>query len=797
MAEETITNAFIKFRLPGTLPNPLTCIPEEAFCADRTTDTIIFYLPDHTPFYYQSTLTYQVSVTSGAHAGDVFYLSNNPDNGVERGRATREYIFYISTTVPDITGESLLISWTVSGGSDTTLIEYPFAIEPSSYVKRDLVDFAPRAGGGDVAYSNLDLYQIVTQDSWHHGFGFTQFRDKFGHRITSDGVDTRNIGMAMLFTSKVAAYQDATGGMKSCLNFQGETYFNFGTGGVWKRSVSNNYDKVLSGTVNDLISNGSYLIATLSSARMKTSANGTVWVDAGVSGNPPYNLNRLAIHNGFMWGSESATDNSMLNGTTSGNGLPRTFTSGTGEELVCTGSMFLSQVSKGDIVLLGSTVSMRVNQVISNTILVGDVIVGGTVSVGMALYKQTSGSFYDCLHFWSMADSADAEGHGVADSAAITVGSGSPGIVAIASFNGALHAARPDGVWAVDDTVVPPVARKVLDFQDEQDASNFKVFVSWRGRLYFNIKNMLYAYNGASLANVTPPTYSLDFPPLGFGGYIGSAYRGAYLYVIALNNESPASYKLLAFDGTGWFSLMNIGTTAPSGVSFSPLLNKIFYGLTGGALFSIRMQATTELPYAEFPHIGSNYERDHYLNLSELDFGFRRVKKSFAEMDIEVYNVAAGRYVALDYSADGGPWYRLGYTTQSGVTQFNMSPTVQANKLDVRLDFQTSDIDQSPILRNFTLKAMVRPDVLYGHQMMVLGADQIQMLDGMQHTLSSEEQKNILETIRDSKAPVLYVDPFGIEHEAYISSCTFRNLQRRPGEKRSNFTAIINIVEVR
>ncbi len=126
-----------------------------------------------------------------------------------------------------------------------------------------------------------------------------------------------------------------------------------------------------------------------------------------------------------------------------------------------------------------------------------------------------------------------------------------------------------------------------------------------------------------------------------------------------------------------------------------------------------------------------------------------------------------------------------------------MSPTVEANKLDVRFDFQTADSTQSPILRNFAIKAMVRPNVLYGHQFMVKGADFIQMLDGTQHSLSSEEQKIVLETLRDTAAPFEFVDPFGVSHQVYISTCTFRNIVRRPGEKRSNWDCIINCVEVR
>lgn len=674
-------------------------------------------------------------------------------------------------------------------------VRYPFAIEPASYVKRDLIDFAPRAGGGDVAYSNLDLYQIVTQDSWHHGIGFVQFRDKFGHRITSDDVDARHIGMAMMHTAYVNEYtfpylQEDFGNVKSVVDFDGVTYFNCGTNGIWKRTTAGSFSKVLSANVHSLISNGSYLIASIVSAQMKTSVNGTTWTDAGVSGNPPTNFQYLAIHNGFMWGVEKSAATRTLTGVDVAGELAF---AGDVDIITGNGTKFLTELSENDVIKIGATYTAVVHHIYSDIQVAVSVSVAGARPGGTSIIKFAS-TGYIAAHFWASSDSSDAEGGGIADVAAITVGGGDFDARGLVSFNGALYAAREDGLWAIDDTVVPPVARRVLDFADEQHPSNFTILTPWRGRLYFNVKNMLYAYNGASLSDVTPPTYSLDFPPSGFGGFVGSTYRGPYIYVIARNNDATPKYYLLAFDGTGWFSLKDFGPQAPTGLGYSPLVNAIFVGTSSmmGDILIVKLQSDTELPYAYFSTVGY-----HYLNMSEIDFGFRRVKKSFAEIDIEVYNVAAGRYVAVDYAADGGSWYRLGYTTQSGVTELVMSPTVEANKLDVRFDFQTADSAQSPILRNFAIKAMVRPNVLYGHQFMVKGADFIQMLDGTQHSLSSEEQKIVLETLRDTAAPFEFVDPFGISHQVYISTCTFRNIVRRPGEKRSNWDCILNCVEVR
>lgn len=762
---------------------------------------------------------------------------------------------------------------------------YPFAIDPASYVKRDIVDFAPRSGGGDVAYSNLDLYQIMTQDSWHHGFGFVQFRDKFGYRITSDGVDTRHVGMAMMFQAYAVDYSSGSGGLLGIVDFGGNTYLNMGANGVWKRTQAGSYSKVLTATVNDLMTNGAYLIASVSGGRMKTSSDGTSWTDAGVTGNPPNSFGYLDIHNGFMWGSETATTTRTLSGLAN-NGASVS----SGQMTAINGNSstaFRSELVVGDLVKIGTTVIGRVTEIYSDTLMMTYITVGGNFSVGNSIVKLTNGTLYDCVHFWSSSDSSDAEGGGVADIGAVVVGPGSATIKAITSFNGFLHVARQDGVWAIDDTVTPVVARRVLSFSDEQHSSNFNIFIPWHGRLYFNIKNVLYAYNGASLANATPPTFSLDYPPLSFGNFIGATYRGGFLYVLASTETNIGSggttttYYLLAFDGTGWFVLDTIGTTAPTGIGYSPLVNMLFIGITGGAVWRIPMQARSELPYASFDVFENTQEtsfpfsnsggkgyitltgpiipgrvaftaepggrtyRDngtgqivennttteygrmdyltglivmdfeissisdgqydrittndpHYLNLSEIDFGFRRVTKSFAEIDVEVYNVSSGsRFVFVEYSADGGTWGGLGGVITNGVTKLNITPTIEANKLDVRLDFRTDNTAQSPILRNVTVKAMIRPDTLYGHQLMVIGANEVRMLDNRFNPGSSEQQKQWIEALRSSKAPITFVDPFGVSHIGYISTAQFVDIQRRPGESQSSWGCRINVVEVR
>lgn len=823
--EETITNAFVHFQLNRTVTDDT--IPGDAWPVTALGsidgapyDFVTLALPDGV--VYNATRTYTLLAIDGDYAGTTYHIVADPLNGTPVSEFDARLQFAVEEDVTDgvfydnvpVNTHLTLTMLPIVGTPRTEVVDYPLAIDPQSYVKRDVVDFAPRAGSGDVAYSNLDLYQIITQDSFHHGFGFVQLRDKFGYRITDSAnvwasrppdavsmVDTRHIGMAMLWSD--SGFESVSVSVKSCVDFDGATYFNCGVDGVYKRTSSGVWSRVLNAAVADLKSNGAFLVASIVSGRMRVSSDGSTWLNAGVSANPPINYGSIETHNGFMWASEASVGTRTLTGTWQfGAGVDAGILYGDSDTL------FLSELRPGDIIGIGPSWKARVIRIYDDRRLSYQSISSGDVLGYTDILLYTYGTEYNVLHFWSMADASDAEGGGLADVASIQVGSGGYAIKRLISFNGTLYAIRPDGAWAIDETVAPPVARRVLNFNDEVDSNNFNVCVVWRGRLYFNIKNMLYAYNGSSLTDVTPPSYSLDYPPAAFGSFRAATYRGPYMYVCGIANIQSDEFgtgsyygaerafsSVLAFDGTGWFRMTaEIGPRefdGSDGLCYSPLANRLFIG-AGSATRYVPFQQWSELPYPLFETIGH-----HYLNLSEIDYGFRRVVKSFAEIDLEVYNVAAGRYVAVDYAADGGDWYRLGYTSQDGVTALTFNPTVEANKLDVRLDFQTSTASESPVLRNLAIKAMVRPAVLYSHRFSVIGADLIQMLDGFPHTLSSEEQHALLEEIRDSRAPVTYIDPFGLSHTAYVSTVQFTNVQRRPNERRSNWNALVNLVEVR
>lgn len=90
---------------------------------------------------------------------------------------------------------------------DIKLNGKPYRIDIPSYRMRDVVDFSPRAStpGGSVVHSDLMLYQPLMQTDWRHGFGWQWYEDAMGYMRTEGNIDTRNEGVAMLYTDKTTS----------------------------------------------------------------------------------------------------------------------------------------------------------------------------------------------------------------------------------------------------------------------------------------------------------------------------------------------------------------------------------------------------------------------------------------------------------------------------------------------------------------------------------------------------------------------------------------------------------------
>jgi hypothetical protein len=120
------------------------------------------------------------------------------------------------------------------GVGDISLNGKKYRIDLPSYRGRDVTDFAPRASTptGSVVMSDMSLYQPLYQTSWQHGLGFMWFGDALGYMKTIGNIDTRQDGLAMMYTQAIAS--DIDNNPKFGFVPYGEALYSYGASGVRK-----------------------------------------------------------------------------------------------------------------------------------------------------------------------------------------------------------------------------------------------------------------------------------------------------------------------------------------------------------------------------------------------------------------------------------------------------------------------------------------------------------------------------------------------------------------------------------
>jgi hypothetical protein len=91
------------------------------------------------------------------------------------------------------------------------------------------------------------------------------------------------------------------------------------------------------------------------------------------------------------------------------------------------------------------------------------------------------------------------------------------------------------------------------------------------------------------------------------------------------------------------------------------------------------------------------------------------------------------------------------------------------NFLTFRFDFVTNDAEQSPILEGYTMRFIMRPNVLWGLGFDILTATDLQNSVGSDPRSQAEIRQSLFD-LRNSKKPTTLVDPFGIVHYGYLTS---------------------------
>jgi hypothetical protein len=304
--------------------------------------------------------------------------------------------------------------------------------------------------------------------------------------------------------------------------------------------------------------------------------------------------------------------------------------------------------------------------------------------------------------------------------------------------------------------------------------------------LVYPIRARIEQWNGARVSDVTPQKITDVFPYVTYGRFDNFVAADNFLFCTGRTNETTYQEDLLCWDGVAWHKLMNLvsnGSDAITGMGYDVVNNYLWYhkDSTADATYYIQFQSESDFPYANFPTTGT-----HSLITSRLDMGFRRVKKSMSTILIEARNCSATRNIKVYYQLDGdGSWILWDTVKRSGIIELRnpgSNKTREFNYANLRFDFVTDSSDSSPILEGYTLRFLMRPDVLWGYSFYLIAETEGQSgTDGDERT--AREIRDELRAYRDSKSPLVLTDPWGIDHIGYITSVQGSPATRTPSEE--------------
>lgn len=391
------------------------------------------------------------------------------------------------------------------------------------------------------------------------------------------------------------------------------------------------------------------------------------------------------------------------------------------------------------------------------------------------------------IHFDNHEDASGLEGT-TADTNIIYCGLGNiPTLWAIV-FAGNLYVAREDGLWQIGED---RIARKVLDYANEISSINFRSGAVINGFLVFPVRDRIIQWNGARVADISPPKATDFFPYVTYGTFDNFVAVDNFLYLTAVDNKSPRDTVLLCWDGVGWTRLSdlvldnsNITITA---MAYDVINHRLWYHKddpTADQTFYIQMQANSSFPFAGFPTTGS-----HSLITSRLDMGFRRVTKSMSAILVEARNVSPTCYIEVYYKVgDVRFWNFWDRITEPGIAELTTpsgANSKEFNYLTLKFTLVTTDPTQSPVMEGYTLKFIMRPECRWGFNFWVLAETDEQWSGTSNPNRTAKEIRKELLAFRNSKAPVIFTDLLGEDHIGYITAVMGQPTQVNPGDENN------------
>lgn len=660
---------------------------------------------------------------------------------------------------------------------------YPLVIDPLSYSEVDITDFAPSAVSGAPGLSELGLYVDTGQQLWGHGFGQWEFSEPQSYAFTGQMVDTRH-GFVSLFTEPTdigevfgypgndfAASLQGTQHKGQLVLIDDNTIHVLGDAlGLYTIGEAGTHNSYSPGgdTYREIMDTGEYFILAENGTLMVGTIAAISTINEGLGEVYVLTSGDLACD----LDTDIFADNGYVYNLTRGDAIG--ISSNTSNVITVTTPGTLASWDNNDIIVLVADTGNDINTT-SNFINLTKF--GG--------YYWASERNTNIVHFWSEDHAQDAEGRGLDDLGAITVGPTGTPIVNMVAYDNQLWVFREDGAWTIGDDNL--AYQTNLMFADQQSSTNFQEVVVWQGFMIFPIRNRLYKYR-SGLQDITPPRWNDELPYKEFGNWKGFVVRGRYLYVAGQSNaansdetsQSTAGFgAVFATDGVGWHKVYDFeenDVVAHYGLILDPTKDRllVFYNTDGAnplwpAAYDVKyiqFQTLSDLPYAAYPTTG-----DHNLYTSIYTFGLKRIPKSFASLTLGA-DYDTGTSVDVEYRIEGGSWTALG-TFTSDMQEIAFPDSTTGKDIQFKLNLQTNNSAYTPVVKNVIIKMMLRPDVLYGVTLDVMISDDLSDPKRKQLGLTAKEIRAALKSARSSVSPIEFTDLYGDTADAYLASLRF------------------------
>lgn len=402
------------------------------------------------------------------------------------------------------------------------------------------------------------------------------------------------------------------------------------------------------------------------------------------------------------------------------------------------------------------------------------------------------------IHYSAEADLSDLEGLDT-DTTAIYAGSGNADLGNPIVYATNLYTNRQEGLYHIGDD---GIARRVIDYSDSLSTNNFRSMGVVNGFLVFPIRDKLIQWNSVRVNDITPEKINDSFPYTTYGTFDNFVSSDNFLYMTARTNETPYSLDLLCYDGAGFHKLSDLceSTDDVTAMGYDGINNRLWFHIntTSDITYYIQLNENSSFPYANFKLTGQ-----HSLLTSRMDMGFRRVYKSMTSLIVEAENLTADRYINVYYQLEGdGTWYLWDRVDQDGTTNLGLpggSNTKEFYFMQLRFDLITDSTDQSPILNGYTIRFIMRPDVEFGWNFNIIAATGLRNDEGADDERESQSIVKRIRELRNSKAPIEFIDVVGDTYVGYITSMseipTYRQ-ELRDGEPDIEYMVTINFISI-